>query len=197
LRRQSHELRHQSIAVDIDVVTECRDRNRRVLCCGYRIVDRNRRVADGRDIHRNRRDPGLGNAIADSISKRIHAIEISIGRVGNRAVRIHRNRTVRRRGNDRRSECIEVRIRIVRQDCDSDRLIFLSRNGIVHRDWCRAHGRDRNRHRCHIRIQAAVICAVRKLIRAVEVRIRRVAEPAVSKQRDCAIRSGRHQRRRQ
>ena len=109
--------RRQRRAFDIAVVAnDARDKRRldqrRVFVRRVAVVDRNRRVVDGRDRDAHRRDIAVERPVVDLVGEAIRPVVVGIRRVGECAIGIEGERAVAGPRHKRRRQRIAINIAI-------------------------------------------------------------------------------------
>ena len=132
VRRVPDYVRREHRAVDVGVVGEHVDHDRRVLRRAGDIVLRDRRVVQWRYTQAHRADVRERRAVIDGISKFVETEETCLWRVGEAAVRIHGQRAVCGIGDYRRQQRVAVRISIVGHDVEPHGGALHERRGVVH-----------------------------------------------------------------
>ena len=131
LRQTGHT---QGIAIDIRVVVQHRDVNRNVFVGSSRIVHCHRRVVDRIDGDRHRNDIALNGAVAGLIGEGVSAVEVGVGRVGERSVCIQDQGAVGDILDQRRGQGIAVRVGVIAQHAGSShgqRSVFVHAVNII------------------------------------------------------------------
>ena len=121
----------ERVAVDIAVVGQHDDGDRRALRGRHRVVGRRGGVVDRghRDAHR--RGVGAAVPVRDAVGEAVGAVEVGVRRIGEGAVGIGDNHAIGRPGLDRGAEGVAVDIAVVGQHVDSNRRVLGHRHGVV------------------------------------------------------------------
>ncbi|MNQ14996.1 hypothetical protein D3C85_279580 [compost metagenome] len=120
--------------------------DRRVFVRGLGVVGRRRRIVHRIDRHRHRAGRRTAMAIAHCDSERIGAVEVRVRRVGVRAVRVDRDRAVRRVAALRVGQRVAA-VDVAAGHAAAHGRVFGRDLGVVGRGGRVVHGRDGHGHR--------------------------------------------------
>ncbi len=196
VRRAGDDRRSQSAVLQIRIVREHRDVERRALRGRRRVGVGNRCVVHRGDGNGDRRDRGLVGAVAHTVRERIRSVVVAGRRVGEGLVRIQHDRAMRRTGHEDWRQRVVFSIRVVREHGDGDRRVLVRRCSVVLRNRsCIRVSRHGDGYRGDVGRQLAVAHSIRERIRAHVVCGRHIRERAVRVQRHrAASRPGFHSR---
>ena len=176
--RSPDRLDRQRVAVHIRVVAEHVDRHRSALVGARGIVHRIRRVVHRRDVDRDGARVGQTARVLHDIGDGVRPVVVRIRRVGDGPVRVHRDRAMLGRRSALVGQRIAVRVGVVGQRVEGDRLVLGRGDRVIDRHRRVVDAADVDGDRGHIRAAVAVAHRVGEAVGAVEVGIRRVDDLA-------------------
>ncbi len=195
-RAAADEAPRQRIAVRIAVVAgkvlvhQCD-----ILVRAEPVIARDRRVVHAADVDRYRvRVVAQRGGVAEGVREADGAVEERVRRIGEGAVRVHRERAVRSRRTTARQRpdelCVRVvHIAVIAADGRVQGGTFEHREVVVAPDRRVVHRVDRDGHGRRVASRARVACLVGEAHRAVVVRRRRIGEGTRRRHAQCAVRA--------